>query len=512
MARLQALEETWLDPEFKGFPIERAPFRVGEAASQHLHLLRGDLPFPCAVLRSGALDHNGRWYAAFARELGIDFAPHGKTTMAPQLFARQLRDGAWGITVGTVQQAWVAASAGVRRILLANQIATLGEARRWLGMLAGDPGLRMISLLDSQPQLALLAQAVSHGDCADVLQGGNNRADRKVPPGNRPCFEVLIELGRNGGRTGCRSVEAARALAHLAAATPGVRVVGVEAYEGLTANGDSARDAACVAAWMGDLEELIRRLERDGIWSDDEEILVSAGGSSVFDLVADALVRARERSAWALNPVPPIRQEHRSTKIPGKGIDSGNDPGLGKAHGAEQLTGQSRRSWRIVLRSGCYIAHDDGTYLRMQQAMEQRGLGRTIREGLSFSCCPQHWRGSRQGGLQPALEVWAAVQSRPEPNLALVTMGRRDAGFDAGMPIPVLHARGGEVSRAPPHWEVRAMNDQHAYLGVDPGDTLEVGDLLGFGISHPCTTFDKWRLIWVIDDAYNVTEAIRTCF
>jgi len=506
------MEETWLDPGFKGFPIERAPFRVGDAASQHLHLLRGDLPFPCAVLRARALDHNGRWYAAFARELGIDFAPHGKTTMAPQLFARQLRDGAWGITVGTVQQAWVAASAGVERVLLANQIATLGEARRWLGILAGDPGLRMISLLDSQPQLALLAQAASHSDCAGVSQGGNNRASDSAAPGNKPCFEVLIELGRNGGRTGCRSVEAAQTLAHLAAATPGVRVVGVEAYEGLAASGDSARDAACVAAWMGDLEELIQRLERDGIWRDEEEILVSAGGSSVFDLVADALVKARERSAWALDPVPHIGQEHFSAKIPGKERNPGNKPELGKAQAAEQLWGQSRRSWRIVLRSGCYITHDDGTYMRMQQAMEQRGLGRTIREGLSFSCCPQHWRGSRQGGLQPALEVWAAVQSRPEPSLALVTMGRRDAGFDAGMPIPVLHAREGKVSRAPAHWAVRAMNDQHAYLVVHPGDALEVGDLLGFGISHPCTTFDKWRLIWVIDDAYNVTEAIRTCF
>jgi len=512
MARPLALEDTWLDPGFKGFPIERAPFRVGDAAGQHLHLLRGDLPFPCAVLRARALDHNGRWYAAFARELGIDFAPHGKTTMAPQLFARQLRDGAWGITVGTVQQAWVAASAGVRCILLANQIATPGEARRLLGMLAEDPGLRMISLLDSQPQLALLAQAVVHSDSAGTSQGRLNRARETAPPRSQPRFEVLIELGRSGGRTGCRSVEAAQALAHLAAATPGVRVVGVEAYEGLAASGDSARDAACVAAWMGDLEALIQRLERDGFWSNDEEILVSAGGSSVFDLVADALVKARERSARALDPARDIGQPHRMPRVQGKRRDPGNDPGPGTAQRTEQVAVQSRRPWRIVLRSGCYITHDDGTYMRMQQAMEQRGLGRTIREGLSFSCCPEHWRGSRQGGLQPALEVWAAVQSRPEPGLALVTMGRRDAGSDAGLPMPVLHAREGSVRRAPAHWEVRAMNDQHAYLVVDPADVLEVGDLLGFGISHPCTTLDKWRLIWVIDDAYNVVEAIRTCF
>ena len=456
----QALDELVLDARFKGFPLERAPFRLGDTARQGLHLLRGDLPFPCAVLRAQALDHNIRWYAAFARELGIDFAPHGKTSMAPQLFARQLHAGAWGITVGTVQQAWVAASAGAPRIVLANQIATVGEARRWLRIGADYPGVRMISLLDSQEQLGLLAQAVV------------NDAHHAPGSDNRRAFEVLIELGRHGGRTGCRSVRAAHALALQADQTPGVRVVGVEAYEGLAASADSVADAALVSAWMGELEELVALMECDGVGHAQDELIVSAGGSSLFDLVADALVAARAR-----------------------------------AHAVPR-----QRPWRIVLRSGCYITHDDGSYLRMQQAMEHRGLTRTIREGLRFSCCAAHWRGSRQGGLQPALEVWAAVQSRPEPELALVGMGRRDAGSDAGMPIPVLHARDGTVVRAPAHWRVRALNDQHGYLIVGASDALRVGDLVGFGISHPCTTLDKWRLLWVIDDAYNVQQAICTCF
>ena len=58
------------------------------------------------------------------------------------------------------------------------------------------------------------------------------------------------------------------------------------------------------------------------------------------------------------------------------------------------------------------------------------------------------------------------------------------------------------------------MNDQHAYLrwGADEADPAQVGDLIGCGISHPCTTFDKWRVLFTVDDAYRVTGAIRTFF
>ncbi|NCW51455.1 MAG: amino acid deaminase, partial [Betaproteobacteria bacterium] len=96
MPSLLSIEQEWLDASFKGFPLDHQPFTVAQTAKQGLNLLRGDLPFPCAVLREKALLHNSRWYAAFASEMGIDFAPHGKTTMAPQIFAQQLRDGAWG--------------------------------------------------------------------------------------------------------------------------------------------------------------------------------------------------------------------------------------------------------------------------------------------------------------------------------------------------------------------------------------------------------------------------------
>jgi len=115
--------------------------------------------------------------------------------------------------------------------------------------------------------------------------------------------------------------------------------------------------------------------------------------------------------------------------------------------------------------------------------------------------------------------VWARVQSRPEPGLAILTMGKRDASFDVDLPVPAWRFRFGvdDYPRpVPPGWTITEMNDQHAYLHFDAGanasDDIAVGDLVGCGISHPCTTFDKWRLLFTVDDGYTVTGAIRTFF
>ncbi|NBS82964.1 MAG: amino acid deaminase, partial [Betaproteobacteria bacterium] len=261
MPSLQSIGQERLDASFKGFPLEHQPFRVDQAAEQGLNLLRGDLPFPCAILRESAFLHNSRWFGAFARELDIEFAPHGKTSMAPQIFAQQLLDGAWGITVGTVQQAWIALDAGVERVLMANQIASAGEAQRWLSMMDRYPGARMLSLVDSQAQLDMLCEAV--------------RAKASDRGAKMLAFDVLVELGQTGGRTGCRSIEEALALALEVRRRPELRLLGVEAYEGLAASGDSEQDRAMVYAWMQSLAELVRGVDDHQAW-DADEIIVSA--------------------------------------------------------------------------------------------------------------------------------------------------------------------------------------------------------------------------------------------
>jgi D-serine dehydratase len=107
------------------------------------------------------------------------------------------------------------------------------------------------------------------------------------------------------------------------------------------------------------------------------------------------------------------------------------------------------------------------------------------------------------------------VQSVPEAGLALLTCGRRDISYDLEMPVPVRIAARGQRSAepVPAGWAISALNDQHAYLRFDPqGPAPQVGDRVALGISHPCTTFDKWRWMPVVDDHEHVVDAISTCF
>ena len=150
------------------------------------------------------------------------------------------------------------------------------------------------------------------------------------------------------------------------------------------------------------------------------------------------------------------------------------------------------RPVRLVLRSGCYITHD---------AVHYHQLG------------PFGTRIPDTDQLHEALEVWGAVLSRPEPGRALLGFGKRDVSYDLELPVPRFvksPARAPRPLRA--EASITALNDQHAYMKLDEAEDLRVGDLVGCGISHPCTAFDKWRLIPLVDDRYRVIDAILTYF
>jgi D-serine dehydratase len=57
-----------------------------------------------------------------------------------------------------------------------------------------------------------------------------------------------------------------------------------------------------------------------------------------------------------------------------------------------------------------------------------------------------------------------------------------------------------------------ALNDQHATVELPAATELEVGDLLGCSISHPCGAFDRSRVIPALDDDGVVVDAIATYF
>jgi D-serine deaminase-like pyridoxal phosphate-dependent protein len=367
------------------------------------------------VLKEHALEHNLRTMAALCADAGVSLAPHGKTTMAPALIARQLEAGAWAITAATAWQARAFQALGVRRILLASQVVD-DAGLRWIAS-ALDDGLELLVLVDSLAGVELLADAVD---------------GRRLP--------VLVELGVPGGRTGCRTLDEALAVADAVGEAPSLALAGVEGFEGVLGS------AGDVDAFVARLRELAVALDGRGAFAGMEEIVVTAGGSAWFDRVLAGLGGPWELSA----PV------------------------------------------RVVLRSGCYLTHDSGFYARLS---------------------PLDGRGTGEPRLVPALEAWGAVLSVPEPRLAIAGFGKRDVPFDLDLPEPVqVRRRSGMLEPLRPGAaRVEALNDQHAFVRLDAVE-LAVGDWLGCGISHPCTAFDKWRLIPVVDDAYDVVGAVETCF
>jgi D-serine dehydratase len=145
-----------------------------------------------------------------------------------------------------------------------------------------------------------------------------------------------------------------------------------------------------------------------------------------------------------------------------------------------------------VLRPGCYVTHDNGVYARIT--------------------CPHGEPLPGMAKLQHALEVWGVVQSVPEPVLAIVGVGKRDASYDVEPPIPLwAHTPGEERPREAQHLKTLSMWDQHLSVD-DPDGLLRIGDLVGFGISHPCGTFDRWTALLTVDDNYQVTGAVTTLF
>jgi len=153
-----------------------------------------------------------------------------------------------------------------------------------------------------------------------------------------------------------------------------------------------------------------------------------------------------------------------------------------------------------IVRSGCYLTHDSVHYARAFARMLQRSPELELPGSLA---------------LAPALELWACVQSRPEQTLAFANFGKRDTGADLGLPEPLswyrfgLHAAPAAI---PAGHRVTELNDQHAFLELPADSPLRVGDMMAFGISHPCTTFDKWQVLPVVNDAYDVVDAVRTFF
>lgn len=398
-------------------PLDKSfPTSLEGHAAFSLHAPLADFSTPLLALDGDALAHNVRVMAAWVARRGLELMPHGKTTMAPVLWRRQLEAGATGITVATGWQADVALRAGVGTVQIANACTDPGLLRRLATRLADDPQQEVVCWVDSTATVDLLEAA--------------------LPEGAR--LGVLVEFGAAGGRTGCRDAEEVVAIARRVAASPALELRGVAGYEGALAHDRSPAALAAVRAYCDELASLVDRIRPHVVGTP----WITAGGSAYFDLVADSLARVADA--------------------------------------------------RAILRSGAYVVHDDGFYRGISPLDPSRADGAE--------------------SLRPAMHGFARVVSLPEPGLALLDAGKRDLPFDEGLPEPigVASALGG-VER-PLEAEITALNDQHAFLRWTGPAPVAIGDVVRLGLSHPCTAFDKWRLIPVVDARGTVTEAIETFF
>jgi D-serine deaminase-like pyridoxal phosphate-dependent protein len=410
---VSALADEPLDWRFKGMPSSWWGHTPSQICRLRPELFDAGAVGPVCVLDATAIEHNLTTMAQWCRRHGVELAPHGKTHMSPQLLARQLGAGACAVTVANISQVRTFRAFGVSDVVLANELVDAAGLAWLAAELGGDPGFNLVCWVDSVTGVEMMSAALAAAGAA------------------RP-VDVCVEVGMPGGRTGCRTAETVDEVARAAAASSRLRLIGVAGYEA-AAGGDVTGEAfARVSDYLTELRAAVVRLAGE---FETDQVIVTAGGSTYFDTVADVLT-----GDWPA--------------------------GL---------------SVRTILRSGCYLTHDDGFYSRTSP------FGRGEEESLL-----------------PALSVWAQVMSRPEPDLALLTMGRRDVSFDQGLPVPY----------GLPSSQVTTLNDQHAYLRLAPADQPDVGvgTWLQFGISHPCTVFDKWPLIPLLDSDNRVVDLIRTYF
>ncbi|WP_104205458.1 amino acid deaminase [Billgrantia saliphila] len=404
----------------KGAGVERGGVDKGTVELRP-DLLSG-VSLPAAVIHEAPLAHNLAWMQRFADAHGARLAPHGKTTMTPALFRRQLEAGAWGITLATAPQCRAAFVHGVRRLLMANQ-------------LVGQANMAMVAeLIAAGADFYCVVDGVEN-----VRQLGRFFAERNLR------LAVLIELGVPGGRCGCRDQAAVEELAEAVAAEPALVLAGLEGYEGVVHGADPA---AAVRAYAQRLVETALALDAAGSFGVAAPI-ITASGSAWYDLIAEAFQAASLTDRF----VP-------------------------------------------VLRPGCYVVHDHGLYREAQRDVLRR-------------------RPDLQRGLEPALEVFAQVQSLPEPGLAIVALGKRDIGHDQ-LPVVLRRYReGGDPGEtlSVAGWQVAKLMDQHTFVHLpDDACDVAVGDIVAFGASHPCLTFDKWRHLLLVNEALEVQDSLATCF
>ena len=395
-------------------PISAQGSSIADFLSTKPNLFTSGFQFPVMILRDSALEHNIKRMASYCKSLGFELAPHVKTPMSPQIAKRQIAAGAWGLTIANFNQARIMFEYGFKKLIIGNEVmepTSIAEIAKINGSGAGH----IIFYIDSLAGLKIAQDSIA------------NVANAKL--------NVFMEIGDVGGRAGIRDLDLLKTILGEIAKDDRIYVRGVSGFEGAVPGGDRAGDG--IEKLRIFLRHIVAAAEITAPFIREDKIIISAGGSSFFDYVAEEFAKYQ-----------------------------------GDAH--------------RILRSGGYVSHDHVHYEDLYPFM---GLPDSER-------------------FYPALELWARVLSIPEPDLAILNFGKRDAGNDLDNPLPIL-----KLGNKPEAFkgEIEKLNDQHAFMKISPGTTA-VGEIIGCGISHPCTNFDKWQLLPLVNDNYDVIDLVHTHF
>ena len=395
-------------------PIAAQGSSIADFLATKPNLFTSDFQFPIMILRDSALENNIKRMASYCKSLGFELAPHVKTSMSPQISQRQIDAGAWALTVANFSQASMMYASGFNRLIIGNEVVeptSIAEIAKINGSGAGQ----IIFYIDSLAGLKIAQDSIT------------NVADAKL--------NVFMEIGAGGARTGIRDLELLKIILAEIAKDERIYVRGVSGFEGVVPGGN--RDSDGIEKLRIFLRHIVAAAKITAPFIREDKIIISGGGSSFFDYVAEEFA---------------------------------------KYEGDAQF----------ILRSGGYVSHDHIGYENM----------------YPFMGAPDSER------FYPALELWARVLSVPEADLAMLNYGKRDAGNDLHNPLPIL-----KLGKKPEAFkgEIEKLNDQHAFMKISPG-TVAVGDIIGCGISHPCTNFDKWRLLPLVNDNYDVIDLVHTHF
>jgi len=395
-------------------PIAAQGASVAEFLATKPNLFTAGFQFPIMILRDSALEHNINRMASYCKSLGFELAPHVKTPMAPQIAKRQIAAGAWGLTIANFNQARIMFEYGFKKLIIGNEVmepTSIAEIAKINGSGTGY----IIFYIDSLAGLKIAQDSIAN-----------------VPNAK---LNVFMEIGAVGGRAGIRDLDLLKTILTEIAKDERIYVRGVSGFEGAVPDGDRA--GAGIEKIRVFLRHIVAAAKITAPFIREDKIIVSAGGSSFFDYVAEEFAK---------------------------------------------YDGDAHR----ILRSGGYVSHDHIHYEDL----------------YPFMGAPDAER------FYPALELWARVLSVPEPDLAILNYGKRDAGNDLDEPLPIL-----KFTTKPEAFvgKIEKLNDQHAFMKVTPGSVV-VGDIIGCGISHPCTNFDKWQLLPLVNDNYDVIDLVHTHF